>query len=108
MTMRAGNLSSIICIETPKVETDDFGANRIQWVQFVSKSRARVSYSSGSRVNENNEITFAYEVIFTIRHYHKVNERMRILWEGRKYRILSIERNKALQQITIKTELINE
>jgi len=106
--MRAGLLNSVISVEKPEVVSDDFGANSLQWVQHIPKTRAKVTYSSGSRANENNEIIFAYEVIFTARIYHKITERMRILWEGRKYRILSIEEDKALQQLIIKTELINE
>lgn len=106
--MRAGLLNSIIAIEKPETVSDDFGANSLKWVNHIPKTRAKVTYSSGSRANENNEIIFAYEVIFTVRIYHQINERMRIIWEGRKYRILSIEENKELQQLTIKTELINE
>lgn len=106
--MRAGLLNSVIQVEKPEVVTDDFGANSLQWVNHIPKTRAKVTYSSGSRANENNEIIFAYEVIFTVRVYHNITERMRILWEGNKYRILSIERDKALQQLIIKTELINE
>ena len=106
--MRAGLLNSVISVEKPEVVSDDFGANSLQWVQHIPKTRAKVTYSSGSRANENNEIIFAYEVIFTVRIYHSITERMRILWEGRKYRILSIEEDKALQQQIIQTELINE
>ena len=106
--MRAGLLNNIISVEKPEVISDEFGANSLKWVQHIPKTRAKVTYSSGSRTNENNEITFAYEVVFTIRIYHKVDERMRIIWEGKKYRILSIEEDRTLQQLTIKTELINE
>ena len=59
-------------------------------------------------LNENNEIVFAYEVIFTVRIYLQITERMRIIWEGRKYRILSIELSKQIQKLTIRAELINE
>ena len=106
--MRAGLLNSVIAVDKPTVVADDFGANSLNWEQHISSTRAKVTYSSGTRANENNEIIFAYEVIFTVRIYHQINERMRIIWEGRKYRILSIEENKELQQLTIKTELINE
>lgn len=106
--MRAGLLNSVIAVDKPIVVADDFGANSLKWEQHISSTRAKVTYSSGTRANENNEIIFAYEVIFTVRIYHQINERMRIIWEGRKYRILSIEENKELQQLTIKTELINE
>lgn len=106
--MRAGLLNSVISVEKPEVVSDEFGANSLKWVQHISKTRAKVTYSSGSRANENNEIIFAYEVVFTVRIYHQIDERMRIRWEGKNYRILSIEEDRTLQQLTIKTELINE
>lgn len=106
--MRAGLLNSVISVEKPEVVSDEFGANSLKWVQHISKTRAKVTYSSGSRANENNEIIFAYEVVFTVRIYHQIDERMRIRWEGKYYRILSIEEDRTLQQLTIKTELINE
>lgn len=106
--MRAGLLSEVIKVERPVTTTDEFGANYIQWETFISKTKAQVTYSSGNRLNENNEIIFAYEVVFTVRIYHQIDERMRIIWKNKKYRILSLEENKALQSITIKAELINE
>lgn len=106
--MRAGLLNSVISVEKPEVVTDEFGANTLNWVQHIPKTRAKVTYNSGSRANTNNEIIFAYEVVFTVRIYHQIDERMRIRWEGKKYRILSIEEDRTLQQLTIKTELIND
>lgn len=106
--MRAGLLNSVISVEKPEVVTDEFGANTLKWVQHIPKTRAKVTYNSGSRANTNNEIIFAYEVVFTVRIYHQIDERMRIRWEGKKYRILSIEEDRTLQQLTIKTELIND
>lgn len=91
--MRAGLLNRIISIEQPSVGREEYGATTRNW-EHLCKTRSKVTYSSGSRLNENNEIVFAYEVIFTIRIYHKVNERMRIKYNGRYYRILSIEENK--------------
>ena len=106
--MRAGLLNSIVSVEKPEVISDEFGANSLKWVQHIPKTRAKVTYNSGSRANTNNEIIFAYEVVFTVRIYHQIDERMRIRWEGKKYRILSIEEDRTLQQLTIKTELIND
>lgn len=106
--MKAGLLNKIISVEQPSLETDEFGANSVQWESFIDRTRAKVTYSSGNRANENNEIVFAYEVIFTVRIYHQITERMRIIWEGRKYRILSIEKDTELQRLVIKTELVNE
>lgn len=106
--MRAGLLTEVVTVEQPIIVTDDYGANSIQWKPMIINTRAKVSYSSGNRANENNEIVFAYEVLFTMRIYHQIDERMRIIWKNRKYRILSIERNREQQHLIIKTELINE
>ena len=106
--MRAGLLTEVISVEKPVTITNEFGANSIKWETFIGKTKAQVTYSSGNRLNENNEIIFAYEVVFTVRIYHQINERMRIIWKNKKYRILSLEENRQLQTLTIKTELINE
>lgn len=106
--MRAGLLSEVISVEKPVTYTNEYGANSTKWETFIGKTKAQITYTSGNRLNENNEIIFAYEVVFTVRIYHQINERMRIIWKNKKYRILSIEENKHLQTLTIKTELINE
>lgn len=106
--MRAGLLQEVIKVEEPVTTTNEYGANYIQWKTFIGRTKAQVTYSSGNRANENNEIIFAYEVVFTVRIYHRINERMRIIWKNKKYRILSIEENRQLQTLTVKTELINE
>lgn len=106
--MRAGLLKEVISVEKPTQWQNEYGATSIKWETFIGKTRAEVTYSNGNRRNDNNEIIFAYEVIFTVRIYHQINERMRIIWKNKKYRILSIEENKELQSLTIKTELINE
>ncbi len=106
--MRAGLLTEVITVEKPTVENNEYGATPIKWITHIGKTKAQVTYTSGNRSNENNEIIFAYEVVFTVRIYHQIDERMRIIWKNKKYRILSIEENKQLQSLTIKTELINE
>ena len=106
--MRAGLLNQVISVKQPVTVQNGFGANDIEWTTFIEKTRAQVTYSNGNRANENNEIVFAYEVIFTVRVYHQINERMRIIWKNKQYRILSIEESRDKQNLTIRTELINE
>lgn len=106
--MIAGALKEIISVEKPIEVRDEFGANKLVWVEAIPRTRAKVTYSNGNRVNDNNEIVFAYEVIFTIRIYHHIDEYYRIIWKNKKYRILSLEPDKAKQQIIIRAELINE
>ena len=105
--MRAGLLNYPITIQEPVTVKDVYGANGIDWRDIIS-TRAQVTYNTGNRQNQNNEIIQCYTVTFHIRLYHKVNEQMRIIWNGNKYRILSINRELYKQSITIVTELINE
>lgn len=105
--MRAGNLHYPITIQEPTAIKDGYGANSIDWRDVIS-TRSQVTYNSGNRQNQNNEIIHCYTVTFTIRLYHNVNEQMRIVWNGNKYRILSINRELYKQSTTIVTELINE
>ena len=108
--MQAGILNELIKVEQPVVSRNDEYSTKTltEWKTFIGQTRANVTYTSGNRVNENNEIIFAYEVVFKVRIYHQIDERMRIIWKDKKYRILSIESNKKLQMLTIKAELIND
>ena len=104
---RARLLPDLKKIQKPTVAVDGYGANDIKWNDYI-ETRANVTYQSGNRVNDNNEVTFAYQVSFTIRLYHDIDERMRIIYKNKKYRILSIEESKQIQKLTIRAELINE
>lgn len=105
--MQAGILTECITIEQPVISQNGYGANELEWSKFVD-TRASVNYTSGNRMTANNEVIWSYQVNFTIRVYHQVNEKMRIIWKDKKYRILSIEEDRHKQKLTIRTELINE
>lgn len=105
--MNSGRLTEIITIERPSTVQNDFGANSIKWKKHI-QTRADVTFESGTRATENNEVIFSYIKVFTVRHYHDVDESDRIIWNKKKWRILSLEPDKAKQLITIRTELINE
>lgn len=70
--------------------------------------RARVTYSGGDRENENGDIFFSHHVVFEIRRGLDFDELYRIIWDGRPYRILCIEKDRRNQSIRITTDLINE
>ena len=106
--MLAGLLNEVIKVENPIVVENEYGANHIEWNTFIERTKAEVTYNNGNRLNQNNEIVFSYQVIFTVRVYHQITENMRIVWKNKKYRILSIEESKKKQKLVIKTELINE
>lgn len=105
--MKAGVLRESITIEKPVTLKDSFGSTTITWENAIT-TRTKVTYNSGDRQTPNNEIFHTQVVTFLIRSYHLVSEDMRVIYKGKKYRILSISSEIEKQQITIKTELINE
>ncbi len=105
--MRAGLLTEQITIENTTTNKDDFGSTVKVW-QPVIKTRCNIKFNSGNRQIENKEIINSYSLTFTIRLYHNINEDMRIVWNGKKYRILSIFPDKHKQSIDIIGDLINE
>lgn len=105
--MRAGLLMESITFIKAEIKKNEYGQEETIWNDYF-KTRANVSYKSGNRITENNEIINTYTVNFTVRSYHKIDEFMRIGWNDKTYRILSINKDKRKQSITITGELINE
>nr|WP_320037822.1 phage head closure protein [uncultured Bacteroides sp.] len=71
-------------------------------------TRAQVTTNSGNRQNQNNEIIHTYNVTFIVRLYHDIEESDRVIYNGKKYRIISINKELYKQSINIIGELINE
>lgn len=105
--MKAGPLQEVIQFEILSTEQNEYGSDEATYTLSVP-TKAQVQYRSGNKSNENDEITMVYEVDFIVRQYHKFNEFDRVVWNNKRYRILSIEHNKHLQMKRIRTELINE
>ena len=107
--MRAGILNELIDIYTPVDEINEYN-ERIKTWTLKYNTRAHVSWDSGNRSIENNEIVNNYSKTFTVRAYVPVDEKDEIRWQGKKYRIISVEHRKDLtfNGILIRTELINE
>lgn len=105
--MESGRLNEIITVERPIIDQDGYGGNDVVWNEVI-KTRADVQFSSGNRATENNEIVFNYNKIFTVRYYHKIDEKDRVIWNGKKYRILNLNYDRDKQYLQITTELINE
>lgn len=107
--MIAGKLNKIITIQKQEIVKNKFGeVESEEWIDKLPNIRSQVTYRNGNRVDENNELVFAYDMCFTIRRYHKVDELDRIIYDDKKYRILSKEENDESQLINLFCELINE
>lgn len=105
--MRAGDLNERVTFQKKTTEKSDFGGYSVTWVDDFS-TNATVTFRNGQRLLDSKEIFNQYIFAFYIRIFHKVDESMRIIYDGKKYKILSIYKNKAIQAIEIIGELINE
>lgn len=106
--MRAGLMTNTIRVERRVDIANEYGTSSKRWETWIARTRAKVTYESGDFVNQVNELIHTQRVSFEVRIYHQITSDMRIVWENRKYRILSLEANKKQQSLLIKTELINE
>lgn len=107
--MRAGAYNKIVEILRKSVTTTEYGADKVVW-NAVRRTRAGVSYLSGSRTEENREIFYAEQVVFTLRSYVEVEDEDRIKYGGKTYRILSINRedDTTRNDVKVTTEKVNE
>lgn len=105
--MNAGKLTERIEIFTPKITKNDVGEQATDYV-LKQSTKAHIQHNRGSRDIENNEVVYNCNKTFEVRIYVGVAEFDRIKWDNKFYRILDIDTNKELQQITITTELVNE
>lgn len=106
--MQAGRLNEIIIIQRQNYKQSESGSQKVmEWVDY-KRTRSAVRYESGIRTDDNNELFFGSSVNFEIRIYHDIRELDRIIWRGKKYRILNIEEQRDVARLVIKTSLINE
>lgn len=104
---RAGLLNEPIEIYKVVTEVDEYGVKN-ELLELRTKTRARVQYNSGSRNIEHSEIVHDYTKTFTVRYYVEVEDYDKILWQGKYYRVLSIDSSREFQEKRINTEVIND
>lgn len=105
--MRAGLLTRPITILTPETTINEFG-EQVQEYKLKYKTRARVLHDHGSRDIQNGEIFYPYQKSFNVRSYVPINEFDVIEFEGKRYRVITIDnRIERSNDKLIVTELIN-
>ena len=105
--MRAGLLNEIITLYRPTITKNEFGEDIETW-NTVGDYRARVVHAGGSRTNENSEMVYPYQKTFIVRIYVDIQEDDIIAFKSTRYRVLSIEKSRELQQITVSCIQIEE
>lgn len=105
--MIAGRLNEVVKIYKPMETINEYGESEFEFV-YAYTTRAKVEYNTGNRLNENNELVFSYNKTFNVRSYVPLLETYQIEWQGKRYRILTLEFRREYNDIVINTELINE
>lgn len=105
--MRCGLLKDKIDIYRPISNQNEFGEMVQEYRPWYS-TRSRIVNNGGSRTLLNNEIFYPYRKIFEVHLYLDIKETDIIHWEGKKYRILSIDLDRNQMKKVIMTELIDE
>lgn len=105
--MQAGRLTETIEIHNPQFNINEFGEQTEQYMYHCT-TRAQVIHNSGNRTISNDEILHDYTKTFKIRRYIKISDISLILYNNKKYRVLSIEDNRHTNEKTVIAELINE
>lgn len=105
--MMAGQYNEIINIYKSVETINDYGEREIT-TEFIFRTRAKHENTSGTRQNENNEIVYDHTNTFYVRSYVPVTDTSIIEFDGRKWRVISIEKRRENNDIKIVTELINE
>lgn len=107
--MNPGRLTKRIEIRRPVTEVNRFREEETRYID-ITKTRAEVRHDRGNRLEENGEIVHAYDVTFIVWLYVRdhVEENDIIMWEGKSYRIISLEPVEESKILYIKTATINE
>lgn len=105
--MRAGLLKEPITILENVITINEFGEQSEQWINKI-ETRARLVNDGGDRTIINGEIFYSNIKTFQVRYYVDIDEFDRIEWCGKQYRVLNIQPDRAKQNKTIRTELIND
>lgn len=106
--MRAGLLNKQITLLERKTTTDGYGASVSEWSPLEGKRWARVTYGASGFGEKDGEAVYKQVVSFQMRYSDSVKEYMRVLWDGRQYRITGIERYPERGEMKIQGELISE
>jgi SPP1 family predicted phage head-tail adaptor len=89
--MRAGLLRFPIVILEKSETKDSYGATSDNWGVFAD-TKANVVNVNGQKKISDDQFTHSNATEFTIRHNIKVNEKMRIQYDGKLYKILYINK----------------
>ena len=107
MGINAGRLNEVVKIYNVESTINQYG-ERVEDYVLTKSTRAKVEYNTGNRRNQNDEIVFDYQKTFNFRSYAPVCDTSHLEWQGKQYRVLSVEKRREYNDIIVVAELINE
>lgn len=105
--MQAGRLNERCVIQRQSEERDEFGATKYTYSNIYNPY-CSTEWLNGSKSLKNGEFVPTERIAFTIRDHYQVTEFDRVLYDGKKYAIVSICKKRSIQAIEIVGEVINE
>lgn len=105
--MNAALLKEEIKIYKLNTEKTRAGQNKPRWDELKYQTRAFVRFNSENQVIDEGEVWYPINRTFIVRAYVPVVETDQIEYDGKRYKILSINKNIYYNDIEINTILIN-
>lgn len=103
-----GSRDRRIKIQSPVTSKDDYNQDEVtSWSDFATVWSS-VEDSSGSETLQANQITAVRTTSFDIRYLDGVTEKMRVLFEGRHYDIVSIQRPDRQRSLILKAVILDD
>lgn len=106
MGLNIGSMRNKIDVQELTIIKDEYGsAVESYYTKFTL--RAQVKYISGNKAVDNDEI-FTSQIVQFQTHFREIENTMRIIFKGRKYKINFIDEIGFKEGMIINCELINE
>lgn len=105
--MMAGEYKDPIKLYKVEEEVNEYG-ERVPVEKYVMATRSKVDFSSGNRTTENSEIVYNYSKTFYVRAYVPVSDTSIIEFDGKRYRVITVDHRREYNDIRVVTEQVNE
>lgn len=105
--MQAGSYEYPITILQHQEVVSEYGDQGDRYVN-VGTTHAYIQPTGGGRTDAIHEAEYIYRKTFVIRSYINVTEFDRIQFDGKMWRIMSIERDRIKNQKTLQCEIVND
>lgn len=105
--LTAGRMNERVAILTPAISRGAMGEQEVVY-QTAFVLWANVAYNKGRQAITGGDVWMTTTIVITIRNIKAVTDRCRIRWDGKTYRITSLNRSVSDGSITITAEYIEE